>query len=145
MIGARQGNQRSVSGQGGSCFYRAVAYQVCEQERRPYADSVEVAMLRRSVREYLRSHRNDPVGTDCSIRWKDIGAYPDGYAEAPVPQATPYVLRRPLLVHLGRHILKYGAEFSGPPIRVRLQGQHYSIQYDPTTARQNQTHSNFKL
>ena len=129
MIGARQGNQREVSGAGGSCFYRAVAYQMCEREGRPYADSVEVAMLRRSVREYLHKHRNEPVGSDRAIRWKDIGSYSEGYAEAPVPQAMPYVLQRPLLVHLGRTILRYGTELSGEPVRVRLQGQHYSIQY----------------
>ena len=129
MIGARQGNQRGVSGAGGSCFYRAVAFQVCEREGRPYSDSVEVAMLRRSVREYLQQHRDDLLPNDRALRWRDLGSYREGYAEAPVPQVTPYVLQRPLLVHLGRSILKYGAELSGEPVRVRLRGEHYSIQY----------------
>ena len=98
MIGARQGNERAVSGAGGSCFYRAVAYQMCERQGRPYADSVEVAMLRRSVREFLQRHRGDLMPGDHALRWRDLGSYPPGYAEAPVPQAMPYVLQRPLLV-----------------------------------------------
>lgn len=86
-------------------------------------------MLRRSVREFLQLHGDDQLPSDPALRWRDLGGYPPGYAEAPVPQAMPYVLQRPLLVHLGRSVLRYGTELCGEPLGVRLRGEHYSIQY----------------
>jgi hypothetical protein len=129
MIGARNGNLRGVSGAGGSCFYRAVAYQLCEREGRGYQDTVEVARLRGRVRDYLCKHASDPVPSDTQLKWGQLGSYSEGYAEAPVPQAIPYVLQRPLAVHLGKRTMVYGKELPGEPLGVRLSGEHYMIQY----------------
>jgi len=129
MIGARHGSTRSVSGAGGSCFYRALAYQMCEREGKAYHDAIEVAGLRNRVRAYLQAHADDPVPYDAQLTWHELGGYPAGYAELPVPQAMPYVLGRPLFVHLGKTILHYGKELMGEPLQVRLAGEHYTIQY----------------
>ena len=129
MIGAKNGNLRGVSGAGGSCFYRAVAYQLCERERRPYHDTAEVERLRSRVREYLQQHARDPVPNDPQLKWQDLGGYPAGYAEAPVPQAMPSVVQCPLTVYLNGESILYGKELPGEPLGVRLSGEHYVIQY----------------
>ena len=129
MIGALCGNTRTVSGEGGSCFYRAVAYQQCEHEKRRYVDSIEVTRLRREVQNYLRANANRPIPCSRRLLWRHLGNFPRGFAEMPVPQATPYAIGRPLTVHMGSHALRYGRELPGPPIHVRLQDQHYDIVY----------------
>jgi len=129
MIGPRRGNHRNVSGQGGSCFYRAVSYQLTEQQNRPYLDSREVASLRARARTYLTVHRDDPVPGNAALRWRDIGAYADGYAEAPIPQAMAYAIGQPLSVHVGTAVMHYGKELAGKGVKVRLVGQHYTIEY----------------
>ena len=126
MIGARVGNCQGVSGEGGSCFYRAIAFQCCKAENRRYDDGVEVARLRERVQRYLEQHGDEqPLG----MKWKDMGAYANGYAEAPVPQVTAYVINRPVCVWLENIPHLYGKELSGMPLHVKLQGQHYSILY----------------
>lgn len=129
MIGALRGNTREVSGEGGSCFYRAVAFQLCEREERSYADNVEVPRLRSRVHKYLLMNRNHPVPSDPNLLWRHIGPYQVGYAEMPVPQAMPYAIGVPITVHLGSNALQYGGELGGSPIHVRLRGQHYDIIY----------------
>lgn len=129
MIGRRNGTLRSVSGAGGSCFYRAIAYQLCERAHRPYDDAREVRQLRHKVQCYLQRNADKPIPHAPQLRWKELGTYADGYAEAPVPQAMAYVVRRPIVVHLGRTSFPYGQELPGTPLHVRLAGEHYSIEY----------------
>ena len=129
MIGARTGQHRDVSGRGGSCFYRAIAYQMCELQGRRYNDVPEVAGLRERVRMYLFRHADAPVPADPQLKWCQLGSYTSGYAEAPVPQVTPYVLKHPVVVHLGQKLHAYGAELPGAPLHVRLRGKHYTILY----------------
>jgi hypothetical protein len=135
MIGSRNGNRRSVSGEGGSCFYRAIAYQLAERGSLVYYDAAAVRNLRQRVREFLRTHARDRVPGNEELRWRDIGGYQEGYAEAPVPQAMAYVVGCPVTVHLGENVLPYGQELPGEPLNVRLQGLHYSIQYLGTHGR----------
>lgn len=129
MISKRQGNHRSVSGAGGSCFYRCIAYQMCERANKPYDDASQVLQLRNKVCNYLHTHRNERLSDDPGLRWKDIGRYTPGYAEAPVPQAMPYVVGCPIHIHIGPKQFQYGRGLPGPPLHVRLAGQHYSIEY----------------
>ena len=129
MIGSRHGNLRGVSGEGGSCLYRAVAYQLCEESGRPYDDVLEVSYLRSRVKLYLCDHATDAVpGTD-TLKWGDIGPYVDGHAEAPIPQVMPHVIGRPLTVHWQHTRLEYGRSLPGKELHVRLSGDHYIIQY----------------
>ena len=130
MIGHRRPGGRSVSGEGGSCFYRAVAFQVTEQEHRPYLDSVEVRKLRARTRSYLQLHAADPIPSDRGLAWRDVGGYVDGYAQAPIPQAMAYVIGQPVTVHVGRAHMRYGKELPGKGVQVKLSGQHYSIMYE---------------
>ena len=129
MIGARHGTHRSVSGAGGSCFYRAIAFQLCERAGKVYDDAVQVRRLRHDVCQYLASHQNDALRDNPQLKWKDIGQYQPGYAEAPVPQAMPYVIGKPITVHVGTNTFTYGSSLAGPPLHVRLTGMHYSIEY----------------
>jgi len=129
MIGSRNGNRRSVSGEGGSCFYRAIAYQLAERGSLVYYDAEAVRNLRQRVRKFLRTHARDRVPGNDQLSWCEIGGYPEGYAEAPVPQAMAYVVGCPVTVHLGKTVLPYGNELPGEALHVRLQGLHYSIQY----------------
>ena len=130
MIGPRRPGSRSVSGEGGSCFYRAVAFQVTEQRGRPYLDSYEVRRLRARTRSYLQEHAGDRIPSDRGLTWRDVGGYVDGYAEAPIPQAMPYVIGQPVTVHVGGARMRYGKELPGKGVQVKLTGQHYSIMYD---------------
>jgi len=129
MIGPRVRNGRRVSGEGGSCFYRAVAYQLCEFQNRPYLDRREVSTLRARTSSWLGAHSQEPVPSGGGLAWRDIGAYTPGYAQAPVPQAMAYVIGRPVTVHVGRARMRYGKELPGTGVKVRLVGQHYSICY----------------
>ena len=129
MIGRRLHNRRGVSGAGGSCFYRAISYQLCERSGRAYHDDAEVSRLRGKVRDFLLQNANSAVPTNPQLRWKDLGSYMKGYAEAPVPQATAYVVRCPIIVHLGKSSFKYGSDMPGKSLHVRLAGMHYSIEY----------------
>lgn len=135
MIGNRVNDRRGVSGEGGSCLYRSVAYQLCERTGRPYDDKAEVANLRNRVNLYLKRHANCPVPTNRTLKWSDLGSYPDGYAEAPVPQVIPYVVRCPLEVRMGSLSFIYGADMPGKPVYVRLHHQHYSIEYPSSLER----------
>ena len=128
MIGARCGNTRAVSGEGGSCYYRSVAFQLCEREQRRYVDDVEVRQLRTRVQNYLQ--RAGRVPSDRNLLWHHIGSYKPGFAEMPVPQAMPYAIGVPITVHLGSNALNYGGELGGRPIHVRLRGLHYDIIYE---------------
>ena len=118
-----------MSGEGGSCFYRAIAYQICERQHVPYDDLSQVLRLRTGVRNFLHQNTNQPVPTDPQLKWRDLGHYTDGYAEAPVPQAMAYVVRCPVTVHLGVRAFTYGSDMVGTPLHVRLAGEHYSIEY----------------
>ena len=129
MIGALRGQHRDVSGSGQSCFHRAVAFRVCELEKRRYHDAPEVASLRERVRTYLMRHAHDPVPADPQLTWGQLGPYKPGCAEVPVPQVMPYVLQRPIVVHLGQKSHTYGAELPGTPVHVQLRGLHYTILY----------------
>lgn len=129
MISRRNGSSRSVSGEGGSCFYRAIAYQLCERAHRPYDDVHEVRYLRHKVESYLQRHANDPIPHAVQLKWRELGTYKGGYAEAPVPQVMAYVVRCPVVVHLGKASFSYGKELPGTPLHVRLVGEHYSIEY----------------
>ena len=129
MIGSRHGNLRGVSGEGGSCLYRAVAYQLCEQSSRPYEDAREVTDLRTRVQTYLRDHANDTVPGSDPLKWGDIGPYVGGHAEAPIPQAMAYVIGRPLTVHWQKKMHEYGRALPGKAIHVGLVGDHYIIKY----------------
>ena len=131
MIGVRRGNTRAVSGEGGSCFYRSVAYQLCEREQRSYVDHAEVSRLRSLVKQYLALNRDKPVPSDRELLWRHVGSYTGGYAEAPVPQAMAYAIGTPVTVHVNGKALHYGGELPGCSIHVRLQGLHYDILYDP--------------
>jgi hypothetical protein len=64
-----------------------------------------------------------------SLQWHELGTYPTGYAQAPVPQAIPYVVQLPLAINLGTKTVTYGAELPGEPLKVRLLSEHYMIQY----------------
>lgn len=130
MIGRRYTGGRSVSGEGGSCFYRAVAFQLTEQEHRPYLDSYEVRGLRARTRSFLELHARDRIPSDRDLTWRDVGGYVDGYAEAPIPQAMAYVIGQPVTVHVGGARMRYGKELPGKGVQVKLTGQHYSIMYD---------------
>jgi len=130
MIGRRHCGARGVSGEGGSCFYRAVAFQLAEQDRRPYLDSYEVRGLRARTRSYLQLHAHDRIPSDRDLKWHDVGGYVDGYAEAPIPQAMAYVINQPVTVHVGKARMRYGKELPGKGVHVKLTGQHYSIMYE---------------
>lgn len=119
-----------MSGEGGSCFYRAVAFQLTEQEHRPYLDSYEVRGLRARTRSFLELHARDRIPSDRDLMWRDVGGYVDGYAEAPIPQAMAYVIGQPVTVHVGGARMRYGKELPGKGVQVKLTGQHYSIMYD---------------
>ena len=137
MIGARQGNLRGVSGESGSCFYRSVAYQMCERAGRPYDDTREVERLRHAVAVFLRSHRDDPVPGAPQLTWRQLGsagAAGAGAAQVPVPQAMAYVIGLPLTVHMPTCELKFGQELGGDALEVRLVREHYCIQYRPTAS-----------
>lgn len=119
-----------MSGEGGSCFYRAVAFQLTEQQGRPYLDSYEVRGLRARTRSFLELHARDRIPSDRDLTWRDVGGYVDGYAEAPIPQAMAYVIGQPVTVHVGGARMRYGKELPGKGVQVKLTGQHYSIMYD---------------
>ena len=130
MIYSRSGNRRDVSGESGSCFYRSVAYQLCERAGRPYDDTREVRRLREAVSNYLRLHRDDTVPSNPGLTWRQLGpGGAVGVAQAPVPQATPYVTGVPLTVHMPTCQVTYGQELGGQALGVRLAREHYSIQY----------------
>jgi hypothetical protein len=100
-IGARCGKHQGVSGAGGSCLYRAIAYQLCQDAGLAYDDEREVRVLRRRVQSYLVEHAKDnPLG----VRWCEIGGYIPGYAEAPVPQVMAYVIHRPVSIWLDSRV-----------------------------------------
>ena len=125
-IGVRQGQHQSVSGAGGSCFYRAIAYQLCQDKHVLYNDSYQISDLRQRVATYLQVHGNEkPLG----VRWKDMGTYSSGYAEAPVPQVMAFVIQRPVVIWLNGQSHAYGTQFPGKALHVSLQGLHYSIYY----------------
>jgi len=102
---------------------------MCELQGRRYNDVPEVAGLRERVRVYLLRHAHAPVPADPQLMWCQLGSYTSGYAEVPVPQVTPYVLKRPVVVHMGQKWHAYGAELPGTPLHVRLRDQHYTILY----------------
>jgi len=111
-------------------MYRAIAYQICEQDNRYYNDAVEVAALRARTRQYLRAHWNDTVpDSGGGIRWSDIGPYMPGFAEAPVPQAIAHVVKRPVTIHTvgGRRL--FGRQYDSPALHVALKSMHYGILY----------------
>jgi len=128
-IGARSGQHQGVSGDGGSCLYRAIAYQLCQDAGLAYDDEREVRVLRRRVQSYLAEHGGDkPV--DFGMPWRELGAYTPGFAEAPVPQVMAYVIHRPVCIWLDDEVVEhYGKEMRGRPLHVKLEGQHYSIYY----------------
>jgi len=90
-IAEREGSERDVSGEGGSCYYRAVAYRACELDGRAYDDAQDVAELRNGVSSWLHLNRNE--SSPSGIRWGEMGTYLSGFAEAPVPQAMPHVIK----------------------------------------------------
>jgi len=130
LIGRKINGGRDVSGAGGSCLYRAIAYQICEQANKYYNDVTEVQALRARTQQYLLTHWGDTVpGSGGGVRWRDIGPYMPGFAEAPVPQVMAHVIERPVTIHtdLGRR--RYGHEYSRDPLHVRLKNMHYTICY----------------
>jgi len=131
MIGARRGNLRGVSGESGSCFYRSVAFQMCERAGRPYDDTREVGLLRHAVSVFLRSNRDEPVPGDPQLTWRQLGPAEPwfGAAQVPVPQAMAYVIGVPLTVHMPTCRLTFGQELGGDALEVRLVREHYCIQY----------------
>jgi len=134
-VDIRRGRTRNVSGEGESCFYRAIAYQLCEQSGAYYDDRHQVDSLRMRTRTWLEQNAGRIVPANPLLKWKDIGPYSGGAAVAPVPQAMPYVVHRPIVVLIGTRgdsgelEMIYGKELPGEPLVVRLHAQHYKIEY----------------
>ena len=143
LVGNINGNCRHVSGEGGSCFYRALAYRDMELRDRvpaawtPDVDRDNVHNMRTNVDQWLHSHAHERSSLPNGPTWAElcVGVNGDrisalnGFAEAPIPQIAAEVIGRPVHIRFANQVVQYGDHLPGEPAVMCLDNQHYGIVY----------------